>query len=337
MKFKIVLIVIAVFNSCVLQSEPLHQWTWTYAKKFAPDEIKKNKVNFTHASTKPFTQLIFSWNARRPQKGYLRFCAQAFINGQWHEPYLMIDWGSSFQKSYFTTNTLTAAHHVRLEIPQPHASKGFRVIVEALEGAQLAHLKSIFVCVSDFAKFMPEVPDYIHQLKSVKLNGVPRHSQMVVDHEDRERICSPTSTSMLVGYLKKRVISPALFAQQSYDSGLDSYGSWPFNMAHAYEVTDGAYHFCAMRLYSFLDLYKQLAAGIPVVVSVRGELEGGVKPYNNGHLMIVVGWDENNKRVLCHDPAFPADDKVTVAYDAESFIRAWERSQRLAYIATPVA
>ncbi len=333
----IVLIAILITNFQCIQADEIKPWTWTYAKRILPSDVSQNKkqVTFMHTRVQPFTQLMFSWNALRPERGFLRFWAQAYINNKWHEPHMMIDWGASVQRSYFTPQDITKAHHVRLEVPHHMPSHGFRIIIQAHEGADINHLKALFVCTSNLTQFSSEQPDYIHTLKSIRLDRVPQHSQMVVQHPDFERICSPTSTSMLVGYLKKKSVDPASFAQKSYDQGLDSYGSWPFNMAHAYEHMGGYYYFCAMRLHSFAELHSQLSLGIPVVVSVRGELSGAVKPYNNGHLMAVIGWDAHNKKVLCHDPAFPADEQVAVAYDVADFMRAWERSQRLAYIASP--
>lgn len=314
----------------------LPAWTWTYAKRIAhEDTYARKKIEFKQTFVHPFTQLMFSWNALRPERGYFSFHAQVYSRGQWQELHHMIDWGQSVQRSHNRPHVHSSAYHVRLEVPTSHPAQGFRVIAYAHEGASLSDLKALFVCTSDFNKFMAEeIQDF--NLRSVKVNGVPQISQMMVEHPDAMRICSPTSTCMLVSYLQKKNIDPAFFAQKSYDAGLDSYGSWPFNMAHAYEHTQGAFHFCTMRMSSFTDVHKQLMSGIPVVVSVRGEIPGGVKPYNNGHLMIIVGWDAHNKKVLCHDPAFATDDQVFVAYNAEEFIRAWERSNRLAYVAMPI-
>ena len=87
----------------------------------------------------------------------------------------------------------------------------------------------------------------------------------------------------------------------------------------------------------FDQLHKKLMVGVPVVVSVRGKLEGGQKDYNSGHLLVVVGWDAKRKSVICHDPAFYSNKKTLVRYKLKSFLRAWERSHRLAYIAESLA
>jgi len=80
-------------------------------------------------------------------------------------------------------------------------------------------------------------------------------------------------------------------------------------------------------------LKKQL----PVVVSVRGVLRGMPpgKTYADGHLLVVVGWDDIHKRVLVLDPAFAARQLVAHSYAIDDFLAAWERSYRLAYVVEP--
>ena len=72
---------------------------------------------------------------------------------------------------------------------------------------------------------------------------------------------------------------------------------------------------------------------IPVAVSVRGYLRGGAKVYDNGHFILVVGWNNKKQRVLCIDPAFLTSAKTLRAYDIKSFLTAWGTSRNLSYIA----
>ena len=84
-------------------------------------------------------------------------------------------------------------------------------------------------------------------------------------------------------------------------------------------------------------MYTLLQRGIPVVVSVRGPLQGAPRPYAGGHLLVVVGWDAEKQQVLCHDPAFASDAKTAKGYNIKDFLEAWERSTRLIYLAEPTA
>jgi hypothetical protein len=89
------------------------------------------------------------------------------------------------------------------------------------------------------------------------------------------------------------------------------------------------------RLLDFEALYQQLDRGVPVIVSVRGPLPGSASPYAKGHLLVVRGYDASSQKVLCMDPAFPADEKTLVSYELSDFIQAWDRRGNLAYILVP--
>jgi len=236
-----------------------------------------------------------------------------------------------------TKNDHTKYLYVRLETNRSTLSDAFRIKIVSHEGANLGLVKSFSVCLSDFKKFRSEsIGEMVLRLPSVYIKNVPKLSQFMIEHERNRGMCSPTSMTMLVEYLTNQKIDPMDFAEMAFDRGLNAYGSWPFNMAHAFERSSGSYWFAMERLHSFKSLYKHLLTGIPVVVSVRGKIKGAAKDYNSGHLLVVVGWDVRNKRVICHDPAFATENETVRGYSIEDFLAAWERSHRLAYIARPV-
>ena len=153
----------------------------------------------------------------------------------------------------------------------------------------------------------------------------------MVDHPRNNGLCSPTSMSMVVETLTQRKVEPLLFSKYVYDEGLDVFGNWSFNMAHAFERSHKQALFYTTRLGSFAELHSLLKKDIPVAVSVRGAITGARKEYRNGHLLVVVGFDADTKKVICHDPAFDTHDQVNQKYDLHDFIVAWERSRRLTY------
>ena len=55
-------------------------------------------------------------------------------------------------------------------------------------------------------------------------------------------------------------------------------------------------------------------------------------PYEEGHLIVVKGYDASKKRVLCMDPAYPTNAETNVEYPYEAFMDAWGRRRRLAYL-----
>lgn len=313
-------------------------WTWTYHKNCneiaRANNRNKKLIFFEQENVNPFTQLVFSWNAIRPQKGYFSFYVQVRDAatqrwGVWHH---MADWGANMQQSYVSkSDGFSTFVHVRLEIEKGKAADAFRVKVQPQQSASLSLVHNVSVALSHFALFKPE--KIIDNLPSVHIDTIALIAQFALEHEDNGRICSPTSCAMVVEYLTQRDQDPLEFASKSFDAGLNVYGAWPCNLAHAFEQCNGKYNFFVRRMNGFWQLHEQLMQGMPVVVSVRGSLPGALKAFPHGHLMVVVGWDNDARQVLCHDPAAESHEKVFKKYPIADFLRVWECSHRLCYTA----
>jgi len=318
-------------------------WVRLYTKRFTSQRMRNNvrqkSIEFERRDIPHFSQLLFSWNAFRPKKGYFSFFVRGrqAHNKKWSPWHKMMDWGATIQRSYSGSSRGKERYvYVRLEMDRNNLADAFMVKVVPRDGARLNTLKGVSVCTANMTKFRSEkLTTSLLQLPSVQVKNVPRFSQQIIKHPRAKHMCSTTSCSMLVSFLTNKMVDPLDFAQHSLDSGLNAYGSWPFNVAHAFERCRGKYFFSVARLPSFRELYHHMYRGIPVVVSVRGYLRGAPKVYSNGHLLLVVGWDAQRKQVICHDPAFKTNRKTLKRYDIASFLSAWERSHRLAYIAEP--
>lgn len=334
-----------IFGLCDANAA-LHQdsWTWMYQKKFTTQELRdaqnKHDFIFVKQGLPEFTQLMYSWNAFRPSRGHFAFYVQVRDAkrqswGKWHK---MAEWGAGVQRSFASTAHDNVKYlHVRLEANPGHEADAFKIRVQALDGADLSQFKSFAVSLSNFNRFKESSVDHtIRSLSSAHVANVPKQSQFRVPYARNDSICSPTSVGMLIGSLTDKKIDYCTIVRGSFDDGLNVHGSWPFNMAHAFEQCKGDVHFAVGRLHSFAQLHERLKRGIPVVVSVRGHLHGAPKVYEKGHLLVVIGWDAKRKQVICHDPAFKANHKVLKRYTIASFLRAWDRSHRLAYLADPV-
>lgn len=340
---KNIISIFAILSAMSMHAHQQEPWTWLYRKVFSAAELKEHQEKkvcvYQHEDIHSFTQLVFSWNGFRPEKGYCSFWVQERDAatkrwGSWHK---MFDWGKDVQRSYTSYGDGRSTYrHVRLEIEGGKHSDAFRISIAAKNGADLSQIKAVSVAISDVDKFVSEIGDkQLAKLSSVYIDNVPSWSQMVLDHPRNKHLCSPTSCAMLVSFLQHSVIDPVDFAQNVYDEGLDTYGSWPFNMVHAFERSYGNALFAMARFNSFSGLHKRLQKGIPVVVSVRGHIRGAAKPFPHGHLLVVVGFDAQRKKVICHDPAFASDSQVEVKYALRDFLSAWENSRRLAYLAYP--
>jgi len=177
--------------------------------------------------------------------------------------------------------------------------------------------------------------------RALTLN-VPRYSQMTHQGDyakyggGGEAWCSPTSTSMVLGYYD-RLPKPAAYswvrrahpdrfvdhaARMTYDYEYDGTGNWPFNTAYAATYTNHAF---VTRLRSLREAERFIRAGIPVVASVAfgpGELDGAPISSTNGHLMVIVGFTADGDAVV-NDPAAPRNRGVRRTYDRGQFENAW--------------
>lgn len=187
--------------------------------------------------------------------------------------------------------------------------------------------------------------------RGITLN-VPRYSQMIHRGEypqygnGGEAWCSPTATSMVLGYYHRlppaaayswvnrsyrdRFVDHA--ARMTYDNRYAGTGNWPFNTAYAATYTGHAF---VTRLRSLRDAERFIKVGIPVVASVAfgpGELDGAPIGSTNGHLMVIVGFAKNGD-VVVNDPAARRNKGVRRTYDRGQFENAWlPTSGGLAYI-----
>ncbi len=322
-------------NTMLMSKE---QWSWVYTREFSSADhyafASQKEVVLEKKGVSPFTQLVISWNAYRPVGGEYVFWVQGrdAQSGAWSTWHKMMTWGASLQRSYLSNpDTIAQHHHVRFEACAGKKMNGFRIKVIAHKGAILQMLHAVTVAYSDFTKFKPEDAAVYKNLASIRIKKVPRKSQFALEHPEKHRLCSPTSCAMLVEYFSPNRCNMHAVAKNVFDHGLDTYGSWPFNMAHAFELCQGSHWWRVVRLNSFKQLYQMLKKGYPVAVSIRGSLSGAPKSYNDGHLVVIIGYDAATMSVICHDPACAQDRTSVRKYNLTEFLRAWEKSHRLTY------
>ena len=184
---------------------------------------------------------------------------------------------------------------------------------------------------------------------------VPRYSQMV--HSGHfpqwggggQAWCSPTSTSMVLGYLdalpgpRARSWVPDGHpqpwvdhaARSTFDRSYDGTGNWPFNTAYAAPLAGGPSF--VTRLRSLREAERFIAAGIPLVASVSfgsGELDGSPISGTNGHVLVIRGFTESGD-VVVNDPAAQQNSGVRRTYDRGQFEDVWlPTSGGLVYVIT---
>lgn len=160
-------------------------------------------------------------------------------------------------------------------------------------------------------------------------HDVPARSQMQLRSDIANRVCSPTSVSMLLDFYGKSVdVYDIIEEARHRPSGL--YGVWPANVHAASGRGLMGYLLHVPRWEVARGL---LDAGHPLIASVRyaeGELRDGAVRKTNGHLLVVRGYDGN--RVLVNDPAAARDDEVSRTYDLGEFCTVWLERSAVGYV-----
>ncbi len=175
-----------------------------------------------------------------------------------------------------------------------------------------------------------------------KVLPVPRLSQMTHEGDypqydgGGEAWCSPTSTTMVLGYydalpgpgayawVKDGHADPQVDhgARMVYDTTLEGTGNWAFNTAYAARRVG---HGHVTRLRNLRGAESFIERGVPLVVSVtfgRGQLSGAPISSTNGHLLVIVGFTKAGD-VVVNDPAASSNAGVRRTYDRRQFEDAW--------------
>lgn len=160
--------------------------------------------------------------------------------------------------------------------------------------------------------------------------------------------CSPTSTSMVMGYWG--ALPPAAdyawvdpsyqdpwvdhAARHTFDYNYSGCGNWPFNIAYAGRYgLDGF----VTRLRSLNEAEQFIAAGLPLIVSASFKKSQipGLDYGTNGHLLTLVGFTATGDPIL-NDPNSPTDAEVRKPVGRAQFEAAWLNSSRgVVYVIHP--
>jgi hypothetical protein len=151
-----------------------------------------------------------------------------------------------------------------------------------------------------------------------------------------ESWCSPTSLAMVLGFWGVTVDGDPVVAaaRGTYDVAYGGCGNWSFNVAYAARFgLDGF----VTRLASLAEAEVLLAAGIPLVLSIRvepGALAGfPLARGTAGHLIVLRGMTGGGDAIV-NDPA--ARDEVRRVYARAELERAWlGGSGGIAYVMRP--
>jgi hypothetical protein len=316
----------------------------------------------------PFNELVASWNANTPAGTWVQVEMRPQLeDGHWAKWYILGRWAygdSDFHRTsvggqgdadgfvaidtFFTKDHPAVAYQLRLTLFRRAGTSASPTVSRlSAVSSNLTNQKGSFPSSTTMSGTTVELP-------------VPKYSQEIHHGEypqfdnGGEAWCSPTSTSMVVGYWDQMfpgagyAPSPGetswvgfpdpwvdYTARYVYDYRYNGAGNWPFNTAYAAArglVGD------VTQLHNLREAEPFIKAGIPLVASVAwtsNKLTGGIKS-TNGHLSVIVGFSGDGKTVIVNDPASDTNAQVKHFYDREEFERAWvSASGGIVYVIRP--
>lgn len=296
------------------------------------------------------TRLIASWSARTPGAGRVtvevrgRAGSASASTSSWDT---LAVWAAGDRKIRRTTASGQADDLGSVNVDTwvvPAGVTAYQLRVTLARPAGQAASPSVD-SVGAMSSLLPDASDVATSRPGVARGlvlDVPGYSQMVHrgDYAEYggggEAWCSPTSTSMVLGYYEALPPASAYSwvpaghvdpwvdhaARMTYDYDYDGTGNWPFNTAYAASLTGHAF---VTRLRSLREAERFIAAGIPLVASIAfgpGELSGAPISSSDGHLLVIVGFTDSGD-VVVNDPAAATRAGVRRTYDRGQFEDAW--------------
>jgi hypothetical protein len=291
-----------------------------------------------------FFEAIASWNAATPTGTWIETQIRAQLAGRWTKWYNLGIWAAD-------ASTIER-HSVNLQgdgdgfvavdtlvlTDKKVAASAYQLKVRLFSetGASIPSVRNMSVAFSTTAA----KPNTLTPGNSALWNqvlAVPECSQMVYP-DGGEVWCSPTSTSMVLGYwgdaddCATRVHAAV---DGVFDWIYDGHGNWPFNTAYAATHNKEGY---VARFTSFAQAEPWIAAGVPVVISYawkKSSLDGAPIASSNGHLAVLVGFNEAGNPIV-NDPAAASDGDVQRTYNRAQLETLWlESSGGTVYLIYP--
>ena len=294
------------------------------------------------------TRLVASWSARTPGASWVRIEVRGRSGARTSSWDTLARWANGDRYVRRTTDSGQADDLASVNVDTwvvPDGVTSYQLRVSLVRPAGSGTASPSVDTVGAMTSLLPDVDDVATSEPGVAggtVLKVPRYSQMVHDGDytryggGGEAWCSPTSTSMVLGYydalppasayswVKPGHVDPWVdhAARMTYDADYEGTGNWPFNTAYAAPLAGHAF---VTRLRSLREAELFIAAGIPLVASIAfgpGELTGAPISSTNGHLLVIVGFTDDGD-VVVNDPAAASRSGVRRTYDRGEFEDAW--------------
>ena len=293
----------------------------------------------------PFDELVASWNADTPAGTWIQIEMQARGAGRETKFYTMMTWASgdtdirrtSMPGQRSADGDVNIDTFKRSEGAAPLDAYRLRVTLYQRAGSTATPTVQMLAAMVS-TPFKYQIPSPFDG-SAIDLQ-VPAFSQE--EHKGEfpeydgggEAWCSPTSTAMVLGALGASPSDDELekfpgpdygdpqvdfAARYTYDWNYKGAGNWPANVAYATHFgLDGF----VTRLRSLTEAERFIAASIPLIASINGDLPGFLFGKTNGHLLVIRGFDAKGD-VIVNDPAAKTSEGVHKTYGRADFERVW--------------
>jgi hypothetical protein len=287
-----------------------------------------------HTTAQPFTSAIVSWNVQTPGGSWIETQLRARVSGRWTSWYDVGHWsrdaGMGHRHSVKAPADADGAVDTdTLVLKKPADAWQVQVVVHPGAAGATATL-SLLGVTTDATQRAPVLPQDTNAW-GVDID-VPERTQRISESPDAlggggDSWCSPTSVSMVMAYWAERTHHPRwdvdvpASASGTFDPVYDGCGNWPFNVAFASEHGLAGW---VDRLAGLGDLERYVAAGVPLVASIRvkpGQLTGSPYAKTDGHLLVVRGFTPNGD-VIVNDP-YALPGHIRIIYQRAQFEHVW--------------
>ena len=284
--------------------------------------------------TPNFSKVVGSWGAETSVDATIELQVRVMVDGVWSRYVSYRSWGLG--RRNFSLNTSDELIELSIdEILVKNHKNGEKIQYKILFERQDANTPSPKL---DLVSFAFTIPNYQYEVNTDDLAkfidyDVPMLNQQAVPTIG-SRICSPTSSAMLLLYKGHDLYSEddlphRYIAGLFMDYGARIYGNWVYNTVGMSAFGEKAY---VGKMYNFEELMRHLVDVGPLAASVRGDM--GLYE-TGGHLIVVRGYritDAGDVFVLVNDPnindRFGNDENgqplyVYYEYPLQTFMNAW--------------
>jgi hypothetical protein len=292
-----------------------------------------------------FDSVVPSFNALTPPGTWVKVTLAARIEGTWTKDYELGVW--AFDRDTVTRHSVNGQEDADGTVSTDtlnlkRRADALRMTVWLFSSRPEAgpRVHALSAAVTDTRRAPEDGPS--DRAAWGRVLDVPGYSQMLYP-DGGEVWCSPTSTTMLLGYWSRKLARTDLeepvpsAAAHTYDAVYQGTGNWPFNTAYAAAMGGGALQGLVARLDSFAQVERLIAAGIPVSISIafeEGQLTGAPSRRTDGHLIVVKGFTPEGD-VVCNDPASSSNEGTHVTYRRAELWKAWRHSRGAVYVVWP--